>query len=1068
MKPKRKFTRFLLGALLTGVTVCGAASAVYAYPEVSAELREAEAVEETYILNDVFTAPDTKIVYEGKEYDAAKKILVYPDGNAYEGGGHALNREGEYTIKYVAQAGGKTLVAEKRFSVVPSFYSFESTGGSATALENASCEYVDGFEMAPQDETDGLRVSIPADTTFKVNQVIDLNAIGTQPLITIYPYNDTFLLGRDGKTVEAHDIVVTLTDCNDPDNYIELEYHWTTRQQTNYFAPVLYYKAGSCGSERTAFDTSSAGSANSFEYNGKYYVKRRTGFGTYSLYDRSDVYGTKKEDGTVTATKPGDKSQLSIHDEYVKSCGFSFYFDNATNEVRSGEILGGTSVQTPRLVSNLSQAEVYGAKSFKGFLTGKVYLSVHAEQYNVNNAYAGIVPAVNMEISNICGMTGTQLNRGENTAKDTTKPYIVIDGVENDEQILYTQTGSEVLLPEAKVYDTNLKDSTVSVFFNYGRTNQTSVDCANGKFTAEKVGEYTVLYKATDTFGNTRTVALHVISRKGNGNNPLEFSVEKVTSAQAGKELSIPAATTVSKNTGAFSKAYYSYNGEEYLPVEDGKFFVEHVGEYSVKYVYGDMIHRYEYGYTFEAAASDAVMFGESYFPYYLIKGAKYTLDDMYAYVYTEADPKAVLSEIYVSEDGKAFVKIDASSYEVNAEKSVAFKYVRNGKETITESIPVVDVGFNGELEKGAYFQGEGFTRESDYEGTLYKNDGGKNELRFINVVSLSNFSFEYIIPEGYTNFRYLDFTLTDYYDRDNSFTVRVERDLSRNGAVMFSVGNNRSFLTPMFVNTVLLFKYRSGKIFYGSNFVRTDKEFTTDKALFRIELLGEFADGGDEKSGIKIRQVGNSVLDEYHYDAMPSLMSFAESLPFSVKKGETVTLKAVNLFDTFSPFLKSGLVLYATAPDGTNIRAVEGVVLERGCNPLQTYTFSIEQNGVYWVYYEYTDQKGNTTTISASMSIKDEEPPKIELSGGYTSKTVVTAKLNSKYTLQGYTVSDNKTKSDKLSVSVLILKPSGEIYVEEGESITPDCAGDWRVIYYCVDGDGNASTEYYTLRVVK
>ena len=1062
MKTKRKIKSFLLGVLMTAVTVCGATSLFGEKTEVSAEVRESQAIMQTYIRNDVFTVPDAKIVHKDKEYDATKSILVYPDGNAYEGGEHILTQEGEYTLKYIAELGGENLIAEKQFTVVASYYSFESTEKNTNSLKSASYEFVDSFEMTPNDENSGLRVSIPVDTKFQVNQAIDLTTLKDQPIITIYPYNDTFLLGRDGKTVEAHDIVVTLTDCNDPNNYIELQYHWTTREQTSYFAPILYYMAGTCGSERTSFDEKSTATEKSFEYNGKFYEKRKTGLGMYSLYDRSDVYGERAEDGTVTVTRPGNKQQLSVNDEYVKSCGFSFYFDNQTNEVYAGEILGGTSVQKPRLVSNTSQAEIYGEKAFKGFSTGKVYLTVHAEQYNSSNSYAGTVFATNLEISNICGMTGTQLNKGENTAKDTTKPYIFIDGVENEEQTLHTQKGSEILFPNAKVYDSNLKGFTTFVYFNYGKDNQVSVAHANGKFTAAKVGTYTIIYKAVDTFGNTQTKLLHVISTQGESNAPLTFSVEKVTEAQAGKELVLPISTLTSKNIGAFTKAYYSYNGEEYIPVEDESFFIEHVGEYSLKYVYGDLVHNYEYEYKFNAAPSDVVTFDEVCLPYYFIKGAKYTLDDLYAYVYTEVNSKATITEMFISEDGQDFVKIDSSVYEVKANENVVVKYVCNGQETVSESIPVVDVGFNGELKKGAYFQGEGFTRESDYEGTLYASERtGNNTLQFINTVSLSNFSFEYIIPEGYTNFKYLEFTLTDYYDRNNFFTVNVRRNASLNNQIAFVIGEEFAFSSTLFENSVALFYYRSNKIFLRDSFIDIGTKFITDKALFEVRLIE--ATG---KNGVKIRQIGNSVLDSMTYDAMPSLMSFADSLAVSVEAGEVITVSAPNIFDTFSPFLKSGLALYATAPDGTNIKTLEGVALERGCDPLGTYSFKVEQSGIYWIYYEYNDQKGNSIIISASMSIKDKEAPLLVLASGYNSETVVEAKLNTVHEIQSYTCTDNKTRAEKLSMSIVILKPTGEIYVEDEKSITLDSKGEWRIIYYCIDGDGNATTEYYTINV--
>ena len=99
-------------------------------------------------------------------------------------------------------------------------------------------------------------------------------------------------------------------------------------------------------------------------------------------------------------------------------------------------------------------------------------------------------------------------------------------------------------------------------------------------------------------------------------------------------------------------------------------------------------------------------------------------------------------------------------------------------------------------------------------------------------------------------------------------------------------------------------------------------------------------------------------------------------------------------------------------------------------------------------------------------MSMKDNEAPSIVLDGGYSAETVVNAKLNATHKIQGYTYSDNKTRVEKLSMSVMVLKPTGELFVEAENIITLDCKGEWRIIYYCIDGEGNATTEYYTVKV--
>lgn len=76
-----------------------------------------ETVAESYAYNSNFTIPSATISYNGEEVVATQSVIVFPNG-ATKTNTVRLDVEGEYTIIYYATVNGKTISAEKKFSVL--------------------------------------------------------------------------------------------------------------------------------------------------------------------------------------------------------------------------------------------------------------------------------------------------------------------------------------------------------------------------------------------------------------------------------------------------------------------------------------------------------------------------------------------------------------------------------------------------------------------------------------------------------------------------------------------------------------------------------------------------------------------------------------------------------------------------------------------------------------------------------------------------------------------------------------------------------------------------------------
>lgn len=957
----------------------------------------------SYSLGSEFVAPQASIVYNGTSYEASP-ILFFPNGTPYEKDVYDLNSTGKYTLSYGAVIDGKNVSMEKTFSVYADAYDVSA---------NTVLEYRDSLEKVEGSSVSGLFVSLPENDVFTYNEAINIYDYNAEkPLICIHPNNN----GGEGTThreVLRH--VIRLTDCYNAENYIDFILAWDYSNHKTKTAS-MFYRASVAGGKsiglRTTTDTAG------FEYKNQY----------YSL--RESLYG---------AASP----QYQLTD-----AGVTVYFDPIENVFYAEGI-------SKVLVSKMDSVELYGDEAFSGFSTGEVYVSVFAEEY-----YEG---AVNIEISKLAEYEQKELHMIG--ILDKKKPNIVLD-VNNENGAIYVAKNESVTIPKATVYDVNWdKEISVAVYSNYGTDSCKQISCANGSFTPTKAGRYTVEYIAKDTFGNqaVKTLVFSCVSTASN--KSIDLTVDELEELTAGTVCKLPDYTAVGLNGNVSVKEFYRFGSDgEKTPIPSNGFLVEYVGEYQIIYEYTDGFMTYEKVYSVSSKASENITFDTPILPEYLITNANYSFDDVHAYSYENVTPSKHETTIYLIVDGNenTATKIDYANVKIpNNCSTVSFKYVYGKYSSYSQEIPVVDVGFGANLKMEKYFVGD-FDKSSDGSGVYYlsKTTSGSNTLQFVNIVSLSSFSFACTVEEGFSNFFAVDVCLTDFYNRANSVTVSY---INKTGNTLFSCNGSE-------INTQTIFEGYEHKFYYnegdggfndmGGKFIAWNNNFTSDRILLSVTLRDM---SGSSK--IKITEVCGSVLSNDTGDFFKPILSY-EDLGGIKKRGETITINASYAIDVLCPFVRSNLTMSVVSPSGKNVVSNDGITLGIGCATDRDYMIKLTENGKYRVTYSYVDNWGNMVTESFFANVADIVPPTVILDNGYNKNTVVSAKLNNKITLKGYKVSDDKTEESKLVVKVMAYSPSFEQVFITDNSFIATKKGTYTVYYYAYDEFGNYAVTSYKILV--
>ncbi len=975
-------------------------------------LLPATEIKAEYAVESTFSVPSASFEKDGQQYAADSVYLVFPDNQAKYGDEFTLSQIGQYNLVYSATINGETVVSEKSFVAAESLYAFEN--------EASTVAYQDELLMSKGTRS-GVKVNLVSGDTFTYNKPINLNTLGENSILRFHPYNWTALTG-DEKSLENQYYYIRLTDCYDSTNYMNIKFRWYSTTKNGKPDTNMYLQASMSNQTNVGLEIGNPNpSAIKYTESEKHVYIDGQGYKAY--YDVR--YGT-------IMSKSGDGE------------GYQLYFDTKTNQ-----LYGINPSGAKNLVTDFDNADIYGTKLYKGFTTGEVYLSITASGF-LNGA-----TAANFEISEI---GGGQLEN-KDFYVDENAPVTSIDKYRGDIVKIAKNQPFEVF--GANYTDINgVKSTKVSAYYGYGTKNATEVSIVDGKFTPTREGLYTLVYTATDSFGKTSTTLAKVYSVSCEGGKAVQFSVEKLASVGAGAAVALPQPTISSINNGEFYKAYYVHKASGEITEIDGESFVPaRLGAHEMVYVYGDDYLQYTYSYDFTVSSSNNVVFGDMIAPSYLIKGYKYTLEDVIATTFAGSQEEYASAEVYAKADGGEYssTPIDAKGYEVTANTSVRFKFVKNGASIESEEIPVIDV-FEGEsLAAEKYFAGD-FTKSAhETKGVMLRANAtsGDSSVDFINDITFSNFEFAFDIPQEAANFNGVKLTLTDYYDRSNVKEIILEKNGS---GVRLSSGEAYVEYAKAFEGGNFRLKYSLGQIMEGENAIPFANEFTFERVLLTVTLLDIQGTAGLDVGGINGQSFSNITSDDF----APSVL-FNNPNTGYVKMGDKATIHKAFGADVLSPYYMANLRVSVKDPNGKFVTAIDGTLLSGDSLANKDYEIELTAYGRYSITYSYEDQSGNVGTAIDFYNVVDDVAPTLTLFG-VSAGEKITASLYQPIEIAAYEAKDNVSKATQIKTYVIIYAPTHEnVHLKDTTSFTVDKQGVWTVKYVCVDMAGNYSfTEYY------
>ena len=584
-----KNKKLICSLLVAGCITVGGAGAIATFdradvPQVYALAMPVGEFADTYYLNDTLEMPvSVEAELDGKTYSFTDGVLYYPNGVALQKNEYTLDQTGEYKVVYTLSADGKTLQTTKIFTVIEKNWS--------VSMADSSVKYgplITRVEASTLETLDGLTVTLADGDTFNYNVPIDLSKNTINDIVTINPVTIDKETGETSLMVtnepSAQNIVVRLTDAYDESNSVDF---------------LLWYTPGSSIYGRAG--TPEQGVSGIERDENRLFSDTRA---VYIDGNRHLVWYSRYGCPLKTGSAAGSAN------------GFTWRFNNETNRVyleHQRSLAGGD------LVTDIGNADIYDDKVFKGFTTGEVYLSVTAIGYND--------ATVSFELGRIGGAEGDVLKSSD--YKDTTAPILSVDYTPTTGNAVYVAQGETVRVFDAAAIDVSNATVDVSVYYNYESTKKTSVYLKDGAFTATQPGAYTIVYTATDFYGNSTQQKVVVNSVKTESGKAIDFDVEKLASLSAGVEVKIPAPEVVGLNGDVTVETTVTDPKGNKTSVS-GAYVPLYVGEYTLSYRYFDAVREYEYSYQVSGVASDASRFlGTLSMPRYFIKGAKYSLEDL-------------------------------------------------------------------------------------------------------------------------------------------------------------------------------------------------------------------------------------------------------------------------------------------------------------------------------------------------------------------------------------------------------------------------------------------------------
>lgn len=950
-------------------------SAMSSSPETWSEI----AIPDSLVIDDTIEIPSAKVTVDGKTYDAKAK-LVYPDKTALmktdDYPSANLGVAGVYTLVYEAKDDeGARYVKEEKFTVADKLFRITDP--------KSSIKY--GHDSLADDGVNGLLVNLTRKDTLSFGKIIDLKDITKDTVIL-----SGFITPSMQGSFDFDRIVFTFTDVYDPECTLSF-------QGRRSISPDVH--------------------ANGISYWMAWGNEQKGSGYEGSNFHHGDEWGTPYTHSFL-AMSTGRGEPLASYPQPSNTNEFKLKFD--PNEVKA--------YVSDKYVTDLDDPLLHdGENIWGGFKSGKVKLTV--------KVYDVVGETANFCLTSVLGYDLT----AENSFAETDAPIITVedeDGVLDGEgnYIPKAVVGGTFPVLGATAFDeySGKTDVKAEVYYNYANPNA-RVTCIieDGRFKVSNIGKYTVVYTATDLFGNEAKRICNVTSVS---RLPKALAVSANPSSEMLSGVcgtNIPVAEPVAEGgSGKIKISVYAEHGGKSFEVTDGYFFPEEAGEWTVRYVATDItMISAEATYKVAVSAGDKPIIPDNLpLPEYIVSGLKYEVPEIYATDYSSGTKKQILATLSVTDKNgtKEYKAGETYIPEVNSNGEEVALTVKAGASTLTKQVKAIVCYEEDLLKIERLFVGEGFETQKTDDGLIVKaTKSGDVKWTFANPVAAKNSGVTIAGVKGKDNFETLEVTFTDSVDKSIAITAKIINVKGKNARIQFGGADREISQGFSLTDNTFEIGFDGEKLKVGRIAVGVDKtDFGADfggfpsKKVYITVKITNAAVGAEYNA----KKFDNNGLTKLSVDKIKPRIAVNGDYGGMYDVGDVYTIASAIATDTVSPTLK--LVVTAKTPSGAIVKDENGMEIS-GVSADKAYSFRITESGQYKVEYSTRDEAGNLSTLNYGINILDKVAPTIKLA-----KAVKTAKVGDKITLPEAVITDDVTPSDKIIVYRTVRCPDGRLNV--------------------------------------
>ena len=972
-------------------------------------------LEESYDVGERLNLPKGTFTVDGKNYEAVT-TLYNPDGTVTAADSVTLKTEGRYTLEYTCTQTGQA--EEYTFTVDKDLIEFDGEG-----LIKSSSVY--GKDESVYDTgLTGLNVELYANETMNFNQVIDLNDFSAgESIFKMYVIPET--LGY----YNARTLKFRFTDIYDPDNYVDV------------YASAMQVAEPEKETNVTKFNTTYLlGGANGQVPTG---IEWRNTDGTLYTVHQANLFGF-----LAPVSPYGYKNkQENVGKEYLE-LGFDLNEKTVTSTSSEGK---------SNVVVDLD-AEYMNTK-WKGFTTGEVRLSVTAREYRTNK-----IP-YRMIFTEIGGaeLKGTEDKEG---------PEITVDFGEYEENNLPEAfKGEEYPVFDFTAYDyfTEVKSTSVKVFYDYNSSARKEVTIKNGKFVPDRTGQYTIEYTATDYYGNENKKTVEILSVLPK-KPALDISSERVTEVSAGDTVQI-ADVSASGGSGEVEVTVFAKNGEHEAEITDGKFTADYAGEYTITYTAADFLGNTaeeEYKVTVKDDKKPEIL-DDACLPKYLLEGFEYKVPVPTGLSYGAGTQKTNVTVRITDGNGTTECTTGRHTFKADQNGKAEIKYIVTDKNGTTEkryTLPVLTVKNGTGYDLSKYFYSDTGTAEARQNDILLSAASGTKEqtVEFVNAVITDGLNLGVKVNSAENNFSSFSIYLTDAENENISIRLQFVKGADAGSdSYMIYNGDDKLLIDPSFYNDEEI----------ALTYSESDRNIHIVNAAAKITetVSGETFEGFpgkkvyvrfvfEEVSGaarISVSKINSQLMSNYSGDSVkPMVYIFGE---YAKKYSLNDTIPVLNALagDVIDP--SPDITVTLTDHNGEIVTSVDGVRLEN-VSAEEVLYFKAEKYGNYLLTYTATDEAGKTTTYYRAINVEDIVPPEIQVNG----EIAETVKTGSDVAVPFASVTDNLDEAPMLLRILVLPDGSQTILSETADAFRAIYSGVYRLRYIAWDSEGNFSMTEFTV----